>query len=79
VDNETGCNGKNAWNKTIGQSFEDSICDVLLDSKGNIIVLGYTHLSAIVPLKWGGCLNSDVMVKSMEQESGKINVMLVYR
>jgi hypothetical protein len=38
--------GKMLWNKTIGQAFEDSISTVLIDSKGNIIVLGYTHVSA---------------------------------
>jgi hypothetical protein len=38
--------GKMIWNKTIGQSFDDRICDVLLDSKKNLIVVGYTWLSA---------------------------------
>ncbi len=34
--------GKMLWNKTVGQPFEDSISSILIDSKGNIIVLGYT-------------------------------------
>jgi hypothetical protein len=38
--------GKMLWNKTIGQPFEDRISYVLLDSKENLIVLGYTWLSA---------------------------------
>jgi hypothetical protein len=38
--------GKMLWNKIIGQPFEDSVKSVLLDSKGNIYILGYTHLTA---------------------------------
>ncbi len=67
--------GKMLWNKTIGQSFEDSICDVLLDSKGNIIVLGYTHLSADSASKMGWMfkLGSDGK-KIWNKNLGKINV-----
>jgi hypothetical protein len=45
--------GKMVWNKTIGQSFEDSISHLLLDSKGNLIVIGYTYLSADSASKMG--------------------------
>jgi len=38
--------GRMAWNKTIGQAFADSVSQVLVDSKDNVIVLGYTYLSA---------------------------------
>lgn len=37
--------GKMLWNKTVGQPFEDSISSVLVDSRGDIIVLGYTHVT----------------------------------
>jgi hypothetical protein len=38
--------GKMIWNKYIGQPFEDKVTNVLLDSKGDILVIGYTSLSA---------------------------------
>jgi tetratricopeptide (TPR) repeat protein len=38
-------NGKMLWNKTIGQAFEDTVISVLTDSKGDILVLGYTCMS----------------------------------
>ncbi|MBN1598060.1 MAG: hypothetical protein JW894_07180 [Bacteroidales bacterium] len=38
--------GKMLWNKTVGQLYEDSISSLLVDSKGDIIALGYTYLSA---------------------------------
>jgi hypothetical protein len=37
--------GKMLWNKIIGQTFEDEVVSVLLDSKDNVIVFGYTYLS----------------------------------
>ena len=45
--------GKMLWNKTIGQAFEDSISHILIDSHGDIIVLGYTYLSADSASKMG--------------------------
>jgi len=41
-----GQDGKMKWNKTIGQAFDDQVNDILIDSKGDVIVVGYTHLSA---------------------------------
>ena len=37
--------GKMLWNKIVGQAFEDSVSSILIDSKGDIIVLGYTHVT----------------------------------
>lgn len=37
--------GKMIWNKVIGQAFEDSVSSVLIDTSGNVIIVGYTHLS----------------------------------
>jgi hypothetical protein len=39
-------NGKMLWNKTIGQAFEDTVLSVFVDSKGDILVFGYTYMSA---------------------------------
>lgn len=37
--------GKMIWNKYVGQQFDDKVSAVLLDSKGDILVTGYTWLS----------------------------------
>ncbi len=37
--------GKMLWNKTIGQAYEDTVLSVLIDSKGEILVIGYTYMS----------------------------------
>ncbi|MBN1952457.1 MAG: hypothetical protein JW801_14745 [Bacteroidales bacterium] len=41
-----GQDGKMAWNKIIGQAFADSVTHVLIDNSNDIIVLGYTYLTA---------------------------------
>ena len=46
-------NGKMLWNKTIGQAYEDSVLSVLIDSKGDILVFGYTYMSADSASKMG--------------------------
>ena len=38
--------GKMLWNKTIGQSFNDHILNVLITSNDEVIVIGYTQVSA---------------------------------
>jgi hypothetical protein len=45
--------GRMKWNKTIGQAFEDSVSYVLVDSRGEIIVVGYTFLSSDSASKMG--------------------------
>jgi len=45
--------GKMLWNKLIGQQFEDSLSFLMLDSIGEIIVVGYTYLSADSASKMG--------------------------
>lgn len=45
--------GKILWNKYIGQPFEDRVSKILLDSKGDILVLGYTWLSSDSASKMG--------------------------
>ncbi len=37
--------GQMAWNKTIGQPFEDDILEIMETSKGEIIAVGYTKIS----------------------------------
>lgn len=46
-------NGKMLWNKTIGQAFKDTVLSVLIDSKGDILVLGYTYMSADTASRMG--------------------------
>jgi hypothetical protein len=46
-------NGKMIWNKVIGQAYEDSLSSVLIDTSGNIIIVGYTHLSTDSASKMG--------------------------
>jgi hypothetical protein len=67
--------GKMLWNKTIGQAFEDSVSHILLDSKGNLIVFGYTCLSADSASKMGWMfkLGNDGK-KLWNRELGKINM-----
>lgn len=38
--------GKMIWNKTVGQAYNDSVAHILVDTSGNVIVVGYTWLSA---------------------------------
>ena len=38
--------GKMMWNKTIGQAYDDSVANIMVDTAGDIIVVGYTWLSA---------------------------------
>ena len=45
--------GKMIWNKVIGQPFEDSVSHVLVNSAGEITVLGYTWMSADSASKMG--------------------------
>jgi hypothetical protein len=67
--------GKMIWNKTIGQPFEDNISDLMLDSLGNIIVAGYTYLSADSASKMGWLfkLGSDGK-KIWNKNLGKIEI-----
>lgn len=53
--------GSMIWNKTIGQPFEDSVKSVMLDSKGNIYIVGYTHMTAdsLSKMGWMFKLGSD--------------------
>ena len=68
-------NGKMLWNKTVGQEFEDSVGHILIDSKGDIIVLGYTYLSADSASKMGWMfkLGSDGK-KLWNKNLGKIKI-----
>lgn len=38
--------GKMMWNKTIGQQYDDSVSHIMVDTVGEVIVVGYTWLSA---------------------------------
>ncbi len=67
--------GKMLWNKTIGQPFEDSVSHILIDSKGDIIVLGYTHLSADSASKMGWMFKLDNDGKKIWNKNlGKIKI-----
>lgn len=67
--------GKMQWNKTVGQAFEDSVSNILVDSKGNVIVIGYTYLSADSASKkgWMFKLGNDG-TKIWNKNLGDINV-----
>ncbi len=67
--------GKMLWNKTIGQAFEDSVSHILIDSKGDIIVLGYTYLTTDSASKMGWMfkLGNDGK-KTWNKNLGKIRI-----
>jgi len=67
--------GKMIWNKYIGQPFEDRVSDILLDSKGNILVIGYTWLSSdsASNMGWMFKLGADGK-KLWNKNLGKINI-----
>ena len=67
--------GKMLWNKTIGQAFEDSVGFVLIDSRGDIIVLGYTQLTpdSTSKMGWMFKLGSDGK-KIWNKNLGKIKI-----
>lgn len=48
-------NGQMVWNKTIGQPYEDDVLEILESSSGDIIVVGYTQITAdssAKPMGW---------------------------
>jgi hypothetical protein len=67
--------GKMLWNKYIGQPFEDQVTKILLDSKGDILVIGYTWLSAdsASDMGWMFKLASDGK-KLWNKNLGKIDI-----
>ena len=67
--------GKMLWNKTVGQAFEDNVKHILIDMKGDIIVLGSTCLSAdsSSTMGWMFKLDSDGK-KIWNKNLGKIDI-----
>ena len=67
--------GKMIWNKTIGQAYEEHVNHILIDSKGDIIVLGTTFLSAdsASEMGWMFKLGNDGK-KIWNKNLGKINI-----
>lgn len=54
--------GQMVWNKTIGQPYEDDVLEILESSTGDIIVVGYTQITAdsgAKPMGWMFKLASD--------------------
>jgi hypothetical protein len=67
--------GKMIWNKLIGQPFEDSISFVLIDSIGDVIVVGFTYLSDDKASKMGWIFKLGADGKKIwNRNLGKIDV-----
>jgi hypothetical protein len=67
--------GKMMWNKFVGQAFEDSVASVLVDSKGDIIIVGYTYLTAECASKMGWMFKLAADGKKLwNRNLGKIDV-----
>jgi hypothetical protein len=67
--------GKMLWNKTVGQAYEEEVNHILIDSRGDIIVLGSTWLSSDSASKMGWMfkLGSDGK-KIWNKNLGKIDI-----
>ena len=68
-------NGKILWNKTIGQPFNDVVNHILIDSRGDLIFIGYTQLIAdsASEMGWMFKLGSDGR-KIWNKNLGKIEI-----